>query len=128
MNVMCDVKYDFNYLKDMLEYYPIDQFIYSFNQTADKYINNDFDPDSYFPNKVHLNEYISYIMDNIRTAIILGNNHLPFEEYRKNLENALGYCRSIKMMAWTKVDPEQDWSISTDEIRIDLSEQSEEGN
>lgn len=128
MNVMHDVKYDFNYLKEMLECYPIDQFIYNFNRTTDKYINSDFDPDSYFPNKVHLNGYLSAIVDNIRSAIILGNNHIPFEEYRKNLEDALRYCRAIKEMPWAKVASEQDWSISTDEIRINVSEQSEEGN
>ena len=113
---ICDVKSDFWKLRDLYENYSIRDFDTEFMRISDAYLDNDFNPDNYFPNKVELRERLDAIINELRTVQLLASKKVDASEYIDNISVAIALCLGIKGMKWVKEDPK--WAITTDEIRI----------
>lgn len=111
-----EVKSDFWKLRDLYENYSIRDFDTEFMRISDSYLDNDFNPDNYFPNKVELRERLDAIINELRTVQLLASKKVDSSEYIDNVSVAIALCLSIKGMEWVKEDPK--WTITTDEIRI----------
>lgn len=112
-----DVKNDFWKLRDLYENHSIRDFDVEFMRISDSYLDSDFNPDSFFPNKVELNRRLDAVIDNLRTIqLLIKKKELDPSEYADNLAAAIAICVSIEGMKWVKEKPE--WNISADEIRI----------
>ncbi len=110
------VKNDFWKLRDLYENHSIGEFQIEFMRISDSYLDTDFDPDAFFPNKVDLKRRVNAIIDELRTVKLLAGKNVDASEYISNMEHAIMLCLSIKGMKWIKEKPE--WTIPTDEIRI----------
>lgn len=111
-----DVKSDFWKLRDLYENHSIRDFDVEFMRISDSYLDNNFNPDNYFPNKVELRERLDAIINELRTVQLLASKKVDSSEYIDNVSVAIALCLSIKGMKWVKEDPK--WTITTDEIRI----------
>lgn len=111
-----DVKTDFWKLRDLYENHSILDFDTEFMRISDSYLDNDFNPDNYFPNKVELRERLDAIINELRTVQLLAGKKVDSSEYIDNVSVAIALCLGIKGMKWVKEEPK--WTITTDEIRI----------
>ena len=111
-------------LKWAREHKPIDEFLTEFNEFMLDYVDGEFDPDEYFPNKKALKYEVRSIEDNLNTLDLLTRKNPQRSDFTCNIDNIRAAIYSISSLDWVKAQDTYviDASNISDWTRIKLKE------